>query len=75
MNTVGVILNLILYVNKNEVHRKLLKTNQCRSGSKITAFFLANLRICGSRINHYKFADLKFSDWHTSEICRFAIAE
>ncbi len=34
-----------------------------------------NLRICDLRINDYKLADFRFPDWHTSEICRFAIAE
>ncbi len=34
-----------------------------------------NLRICDLRINHYKFADLRFADWHTSEIYGSAIAE
>jgi hypothetical protein len=32
-----------------------------------------NLRICDMRINQYKFANLRFADWHTSEICGFAI--
>jgi hypothetical protein len=27
------------------------------------------------RINNYKFADLRFADWHTSECCGFVIAE
>jgi hypothetical protein len=31
------------------------------------------LRIYDLRITHYKFADLRFADWHTSEICGFAI--
>jgi hypothetical protein len=26
-------------------------------------FYLANLRICDSRINHYKFAVMRFADW------------
>jgi hypothetical protein len=26
-------------------------------------------------INHYKFADLQFADWHISEIDGFAIAQ
>ncbi len=34
-----------------------------------------NLRICDLRIIHYKWADFRFPDRHTSEICRFAIAE
>jgi hypothetical protein len=34
-----------------------------------------NLRICDLQINHCKFADLRFADWHTSEIYGFAIAE
>ncbi len=51
-----------------------------------TAFFFANFRICdlwtGTRrkfadlqfaVNHYKFVDLQFADWHTSEICKFAM--
>jgi len=50
------------------------------------AFFLANLqisvfglgqlgslRICYLQINHCKVAVLK--DWHSSDICKFAIAE
>jgi hypothetical protein len=51
-----------------------------------TAFSLANFRIfelrigtprrfADFRIKLYKFADLRLSDWHTSEICIFAIAE
>jgi hypothetical protein len=24
-------------------------------------------------VNHSKFADLHFADWHTSEMCRFEI--
>jgi hypothetical protein len=28
-----------------------------------------NLRICDLLIIHYKFANLRFADWHTSEIC------
>ncbi len=31
------------------------------------------LRICDLRINHYKFADLRFADWNTMEICGSAI--
>jgi hypothetical protein len=27
------------------------------------------------RLSYYKLADLRFADWHTSEICGFAIAE
>ncbi len=50
---------------------------------RITAFSLqicglehqVNLRSCYVRINHYKFADLRFADWHTLEIWGFAIAE
>ncbi len=34
-----------------------------------------NLRIFDLRINHYKFAYLRFADWLTSEICGFSIAE
>ncbi len=32
-----------------------------------------NLRIWDLRNNYYKFSDLRFADWHTSEICGFAI--
>jgi hypothetical protein len=32
-----------------------------------------NLRIWDLRINQYKLSDLRFADWHTSEICDFAI--
>ncbi len=55
-----------------------------------TAFFFANFQNCDlltgkprifvnlrMQINTYKFefADLRFADWHTLEICRFAIVE
>ncbi len=33
------------------------------------------LRICSLGINYYKFVDLRFANWHTSEICGFAIAK
>jgi hypothetical protein len=33
-----------------------------------------NFAICNLRIKRYKFADLRFADWHTSETCGFAIA-
>jgi hypothetical protein len=33
------------------------------------------LRICDFRVDHYKFADLRFVDQTTSEICGFAIAQ
>jgi hypothetical protein len=49
-----------------------------RNWIKNTADSLANLQICDLQVNHYKFvkiADLRFADWHTSEICGFAIAE
>jgi hypothetical protein len=36
---------------------------------------LRNLWICGVLINQKKFAELKFADLHTSEICKFAIAD
>jgi hypothetical protein len=26
---------------------------------------LNNLRVCNVQINHYKFVDLRFADWHT----------
>jgi hypothetical protein len=32
-----------------------------------------NMRICDLWINHYKFADLRFEDYHTSEFCGLAI--
>ncbi len=39
-----------------------------------TAFFHANLRICDLRTGTLsKLADLRFADWHTSEICGFEI--
>jgi hypothetical protein len=34
-----------------------------------------SLRICDFRVDHDKFADLRFVDQTTSEICGFAIAE
>jgi hypothetical protein len=57
-----------------------------RTWIRNTAFSLANFRICelrigkpqifsDLRINLYKFADMRFSVWHTSEICIFVIAE
>jgi hypothetical protein len=61
---------------------------QWRSGSETLLFFLqicgfaicgqghlGNMRICDLQINYSKFEDLRFADWHTSEICGFAIAE
>ncbi len=32
-----------------------------------------NLRVCDVRINHYKFADLRFADWQTSSIMGYLI--
>jgi hypothetical protein len=37
--------------------------------------YQGNLRICDLRINHYKFVDLRFAEWHISELCGLAIAE
>jgi hypothetical protein len=34
-----------------------------------------NVRICDLRIIHYKFADLRIAEWHTSEISLLSIAE
>jgi hypothetical protein len=63
---------------------KILEQNQIR----ITAYSLqicgfaicrrghqGYFRVCDLRINHYKCADLRFADWHTSDICELAIAE
>jgi hypothetical protein len=60
-----------------------LKANQCGSKSET---LLLSLQICGVAIcglghqanlwiDHYKFADLQFVDWRTSEFCSFAIVE
>jgi hypothetical protein len=70
------------YVDKEST----LEANQCGSGSETMLLSLqicgfaifglghqANLRICDLRINHYKFADLRLANWHTSEICGFVI--
>jgi hypothetical protein len=48
-----------------------------------TACFLANLHTCQCGLGQgnlwfcdlHKFSDLRFADWHTSEMCRFALAE
>ncbi len=62
------------YVGKRQRQTKQTNADLDRN----TAVFLENLQICDLQVNHYKFfkiADLRFADWHTSEICGFAIAE
>ncbi len=65
------------------IHNKM---SWIRNTAQKHCFFPANLRICGLghqgnwqicdlRINHYECADLRFTVWHTSEICGFAIAD
>jgi hypothetical protein len=64
------------------VGKKILEANQCRSRSQTLHFSLqicgfticglgsqGNLRICDLWIAYYKFADLQFANWLTSEIC------
>jgi len=66
------------------VTKKILEQNQIR----ITAYSLqicgfaicrrghqGYFRVCDLRINHYKCADLRFADWHTSDIYGLAITE
>jgi hypothetical protein len=73
------------YVGKENI---TVDTNQCGSGSETLFFSMqicgfaicgqgqqGNVQICDLRSNHYKFTDLRFADWHTSEICGLAIAE
>jgi hypothetical protein len=70
------------------IGKKVFEANQCGSGSETLSVSLqicifaicglgqqGNLWFCYLRINHYKFSDLRFADWHTSEMCRFALAE
>ncbi len=56
---------------------KVLEATQRGSGSETQDFSLqiCGFAICGLghrgnlRIIHYKFADLRLADWHTSELC------
>jgi hypothetical protein len=70
------------YVGKENMRGKPLRTwirNTAFSwhicGFAIWRGHQGNLWIWDLRVNHYKFVDLRFSDWHTSEICGLAIAE